>query len=589
MLEKARPALRLLAYLVDMLLIFLVYVLTAWHVSGATDIPELFNRLLLVFILMPVGLVVFVPLYFLYTTSRWGGTVGKLLTGIEVVDEQGKHISLKRAFFRNYVGYTVSSLFFYLGFVWVAIDTERRGWHDMIANTSVVIKKRGGAIFGLICLVLLAFTNIIVGYQIIQRFQLNRSMYLEIGQEIVTEIQKRNEKDNLPQPETSPVASSTTPVSELTFKEAESLSRAYNTFGINFLKNRFAAEVNKNIFISPISLEMAFSMAMMGASPDVQQEMVKTLGFRMENNETIKTLSQKYLAKVTAPDKDVTISIANSIWTQTTAKVNPEFLAVNKDAFQAHIESLNLTTIEGIAQVNNWVSEQTHGKISEVLTNPLRLDQIMALVNAVYFKGNWTAPFDKSKTKDQEFTAGDGAVSKTAFMEQSAEFQYLENPQFQAVQIPYGAEEKWRMYLFLPKSNMTALFNSLTLPNWQKWQAEFSSRQGTVFLPKFKLEYEADLSNIMNQLGMKLAFMEGDRFPRIAPLVWIEKGIHKTYVDVNEEGTEAAAVTALIPKAGGGSEPEPPFIMNLNHPFLYAIVDVKTDVIVFMGVLQKPE
>ncbi len=380
-----------------------------------------------------------------------------------------------------------------------------------------------------------------------------------------------------------------TPIDKLTPTEAESLSRAYNKFGINFLKNRFAEEEDKNIFISPVSLEMAFSMAMMGAAPDVQQEMVNTLGYGAESNASIKTLSQKYLAAVSAPDQDVTIAIANSIWTQTTAKVNPEFLAINRDAFQAEIRSLDLTTTAGITQVNNWVSEKTHGKINEVLTDPLRPEQIMALINAVYFKGNWITPFDKSKTKEQVFTTSNGTSGKTAFMEQSKEFMYLENAQFQAVQLPYGAKEDWHMYVFLPKSSLTSLFKSVTLQNWQKWASEFSSRQGTIFLPKFKLEYEADLVDVMNKLGMKLAFAQGDRFPNIAPLVWIEKGIHKTYVDVNEEGTEAAAVTALIPKAGGGGEPEPPFIMNINHPFLYAIVDTKTDVIVFMGVLQKPE
>ena len=160
--EKTQPSLRLIAYLVDVLIIFLVYMLLAWFVSGAVDLSQLLNRLLMVFILMPVGLVVFVPLYFLYTTSRWGGTLGKFITGIEVVDEGGKHISLKRAFFRNYVGYTVSSIFAYLGFIWVAIDKERRGWHDMIANTSVVVKKRGGTTFGLIALILLLMGNVIV-------------------------------------------------------------------------------------------------------------------------------------------------------------------------------------------------------------------------------------------------------------------------------------------------------------------------------------------------------------------------------------------------------------------------------------------
>lgn len=200
MTNKASPSLRLVAFLIDVCCISAFYFLSAWYIVAASNLEQLFGRTVFVFIFFLFALIVLNPLYFVFATSRWGGTLGKLITGIEVVDERGRRISFTRAFYRNYVGYAVSSIFFYLGFIWVAIDKERRGWHDMIANTFVVVKKPGGILVGLILLFLLICANVLIGFQIYWQSQANKSMYQEIGQEIVTEMQNVAEENPSPLP-----------------------------------------------------------------------------------------------------------------------------------------------------------------------------------------------------------------------------------------------------------------------------------------------------------------------------------------------------------------------------------------------------
>lgn len=388
---------------------------------------------------------------------------------------------------------------------------------------------------------------------------------------------------------TSTATSAGTPNPTLSAKDNLKINDAYNSFGISLLKKITESESNKSVFISPLSLEMAFSMIMMGAATDVQKEMAKTLGYGNRTNEEISSLSTKYLDSVTSDNPDIIFSVANSIWIQKIWEkaIVPEFLSVNSRAFKARIEVLDLTNTEGVKTVNDWVSEQTKGKITKILYGPLSADKIMALVNAVYFKGNWTTPFDSKLTKEKLFTTGRNEPIKVEMMAQTEGFLYIENTNFQAVKIPYGNKSGWNMVIFLPKTPLLQFLKTASYDNWNKWQDEFQYRQGTIEMPRFKFEYELELNKIMSEFGMKLAFLKGERFPgMISGPAWIGMGIHKTYIDVNEEGTEAAAVTALIPVAGGGGGLEP-FRMEINHPFFYAITD-SNETIIFIGVFQEP-
>lgn len=198
--EKASPGLRIIAALIDQLLLGTLCLLLLIFLASASDVIQLLDRLALTVMLVIFVFSLGIPFYSIFITSKFGGTVGKLITGIEVVDGQYKRVSLTRAFFRNYVGYIVSSLLFWLGFIWIAIDPDRRGWHDMLADTFVVVKKRGGEIIGVLAVITLLGINLLLVVATIQQFRSHKSLYQEIFSEIVGEIQNSIPGDSVPSP-----------------------------------------------------------------------------------------------------------------------------------------------------------------------------------------------------------------------------------------------------------------------------------------------------------------------------------------------------------------------------------------------------
>lgn len=198
--DKASVGLRVIAALIDFLILWVFYFLVLLFLAQAGNITQLLDRLSLTLIFFIFISSLGIPFYSIFATAKLGGTVGKLITGIEVVDNQNKRVSLGRVFFRNYVGYIVSSTFFWLGFIWIAIDKDRRGWHDMIADTFVVVKKRGGLVFGALTLILLFGTNLLLVVTTIQQFRSHKTLYQEIATEIVSEIQKAAPEDSTPSP-----------------------------------------------------------------------------------------------------------------------------------------------------------------------------------------------------------------------------------------------------------------------------------------------------------------------------------------------------------------------------------------------------
>lgn len=188
--EKASVGLRLVAALIDHLLLWTLYLLLLLLLISAGDVTQLLNRLALILILIIFVFSMGIPFCSIFLTAKIGGTVGKLITGIEVIDFQGKHVSFTRAFFRNYIGYIVSSIFFWLGFIWIAVDRDRRGWHDMIADTFVVVKKHGGQVIGILAIILILGINLLLVVTTIQQFRAHRSLYQELVSEIVNDVQK---------------------------------------------------------------------------------------------------------------------------------------------------------------------------------------------------------------------------------------------------------------------------------------------------------------------------------------------------------------------------------------------------------------
>jgi serpin B len=211
----------------------------------------------------------------------------------------------------------------------------------------------------------------------------------------------------------------------------------------------------------------------------------------------------------------------------------------------------------------------------------------MYIINAVYFKGSWTKEFDKKLTETRPFTLSDSSTKSKPLMKKDGNFPYLETDSFQAINLSYGKNERISMYVFLPK-NIDTFVNDLTPEKWNSWMTGFHTKKGTILLPKFKMEYEKQLKDILTTLGMSIAFSDKADLSGIGKELKISEVKHKSFVDVNEEGTEAAAVTIVGIVGASMSAPQETFYMEVNKPFFFAIRDNQSGEILFLGIVQNP-
>jgi serpin B len=367
------------------------------------------------------------------------------------------------------------------------------------------------------------------------------------------------------------------------------LSESHNTFGFNLLKVIREKETNINIVISPSSIALALSMTYNGADNETKKAMAKALEIKGFDVEEVNRQNAALISDLQNPDPNVEISIANSIWGKQGEKFKLAFLDENDKYYGAKIEYLDFSNPRSADTINTWISDKTKGKISQMLQPPLPSDIIMCLINAVYFKGIWTDEFDKKFTTDRDFYFSNTLKRKIPMMSKYEEdFNYLENNLFQAVYLPYGKNKRLRMFVFLPKKNISNFVSNLNITNWNKWLSLFTEREGRLYLPKFKIEYDTSLKNPLTTLGMGIAFSTGADFTKIAPNMLISEVAHSTFIEVNEQGTEAAAATVVLMAPGGFSE-DKSFNMEVNKPFFFAIEDSKTGEIIFTGIITEPK
>jgi serpin B len=297
---------------------------------------------------------------------------------------------------------------------------------------------------------------------------------------------------------------------------------------------------------------------------------------------------QQYLISET----NVTLSLANGIWYEKGNQLKPGFVADNQHFFGAELAAVDFQNPSSAAAINAWADARTHGKVQNVVQFPFPPLTRVILANAIYFKGKWAKPFRKDKTLPREFHVPDGGARPVPMMEQSSGFQYQEQDDFQAVELPYTGK-RLQMYLFLPATN-SALPKFLANLNGDAWRKQilpaFKERGGTVIFPKFKMQYGIVLNDSLQALGMKLAFNAGSaNFSSMAaePL-FVSQVKQKSYVAVDEEGTEAAAVTTTTMAGRAIAIGPPPFRMIADRPFFFIIADSQTQAILFMGVVNDP-
>ncbi|HEX2094096.1 MAG TPA: serpin family protein [Longimicrobiaceae bacterium] len=360
-----------------------------------------------------------------------------------------------------------------------------------------------------------------------------------------------------------------------------------NRFAFGLLREVDRADTASNIFISPLSASMALGMTTNGARGATLEEMRATLGFERISLNEMNASYRSLINLLRGLDPGVEMLIGNSIWARRDFPVEPAFLQTGRSYFDAEVATLDFADPGAAATINNWVSRSTRGRIKTIVGERIPGNVVMYLINAIYFKGSWTQQFDPRRTRDAPFTGADGSRRTVKMMHRRGSVRHLSTPLFEAVDLPYG-RGAFSMTVLLPArgTDLDALVARLDAGEWQRWMGQFAEREVEVALPRFRIEYEKQLDAALQALGMRRAFRAGEAdFTGLSPLghgLWVSEVKQKTYVDVNEQGTEAVAVTSVTVV-----ESLPPSFV-VDRPFLVVIRERFSGSILFIGKITAP-
>ncbi len=343
-----------------------------------------------------------------------------------------------------------------------------------------------------------------------------------------------------------------------------------------------------NLFISPLSMYYALSMAANGAKGETYNAFKQTLGYNYEMEEMLQDIKSLYEQLIVNDDKLI-VEIANSLWTDQSFKVKEKYNTDLTDYFYATARSLDFGSPESVNIINEWIEEKTHEKIQKML-DAISPDEVLFLINAIYFKGDWQYTFNEDDNTQLAFHKEDGTSTKVEFMNQRTDISYLNKGEYSAVKLPY-ADTNYFMTIFLPGGNKTTddVLDILNSEEWNGIQSKFVKQDVMLSIPKFKFEYGVrEISKELKEMGLSVAFSGHADFSGISDLgLAISRVLHKAFIDVNEKGSEAAAATIIgieLTSVGGSEQ----VYFVADHPFIFTISERKTNSILFMGKVAGP-
>ena len=375
------------------------------------------------------------------------------------------------------------------------------------------------------------------------------------------------------------------PITELprTLTESESkVIAGSNEFAFDLFRAGNASQHKANVFISPLSASMALGMTANGANGATYDEMRSALRLRGATREDVGAGYKSLIALLAGLDPGTTFTIANSIWYDPGFPFHTAFLDESKLYFDAQVEALDFRSPTALSTINSWVAAHTNDKIPKILDS-IDNAEVMFLINAIYFKGIWQKQFDKSKTADAPFQSADGATSTVKMMSRGEGVEYTATPEYAAVDLPYG-NSAFTMTVVLPKGDIDAFAESFDQAKWNALVGSLRQSGMAVNLPRFRMDWTRILNDDLKQLGMRSAFEVAD-FTRMSPRgqdLIITQVLQKTFVDVDEEGTEAAAATAVgvgVTSFGGA--------FRVDRPFMVVIRERFSGTILFIGKIAK--
>jgi len=379
--------------------------------------------------------------------------------------------------------------------------------------------------------------------------------------------------------------STTTPTTTTVNPLTVSFAGEINKFGAQLL-SLLIKDTGKNVFVSPLSVVQLMTMITNGADGQTLTQLTKGLHLdTFKNMDQVNECFQHLMGFLNKHSEDIIMKNANSVWVDPKHKIKDTFGKLTKEFYTAECKSLTTTQ-----EVNKWVEHETNGKIPKILDSISGL--ALVLINAIYFKGLFEISFDETLTKKDKFHATTGDMD-VQMMQQQRTFNYKETDKCQAIQLEYKSKQvetcaKYFTTVILPKQNgdLDTILNGLCTST--DTLSGFKKADGTLFMPKFKIEFQSSLKKVMQQLGIQKAFTKEAEFTKVCEPadLSISDVLHKTFLEVNEKGAEAAAVTIGKMHA---MVIEKKFLMKVDKPFLFVIQEQFTKAIVFIGKIEKPE
>lgn len=372
---------------------------------------------------------------------------------------------------------------------------------------------------------------------------------------------------------------------ELTPEEAVIVSKG-QPMALNMLKYFSENSGNDNFMVSPLSAQFCLSMLANGADGNTLNELINALN--VTSLSELNSLNQRLSTELPKVDKKTVVRIANSMWLNKDFQVLPDYSLILSKVYKAEATSLDLTTMSAINKINRWCSDKTNGMIPTIFHKPLSDQTCMLLINALYFKGEWSEPFKKENTADKDFTNADGSKVKVPMMQGSQTIICMKSTDHYMFSLDYG-NEAYRMIVILPLEghNLSEVLESFSMDDWDEWKREGQVMNCPLWMPKFKIDTDFKLNDYLINLGVKDAFdrINAD-FSNLSQQNVFLAGVRQlTSIEVDEKGTEAAAVTVTDLDA---SLPMIPRVeIHVDRPFAFLIEEKSTGAVLFAGRINK--
>lgn len=375
---------------------------------------------------------------------------------------------------------------------------------------------------------------------------------------------------------------------ELAGKVDKSLIASNTDFAFNIFNKLIMEDSEQNVFISPLSILLALAMAYNGAVGDTNLAMADAMEFSGMDMEELNQGFSDLMVSILNGDPSVQINIANSIWSRLGFDPEEDFVDINKKYYSSEVKELDFSDPGAVDTINGWIEDATEEKIKKMLTE-IPGDVVMYLINAIYFKGDWTYPFEEEATYEEDFNLEDGSKKSVEMMHIVEHYDYIAGENFGMVRLPYG-DEKFSMYIVLPDEGVAvdSIVGFLDSYYYDNLRNSMVEKEIRLAMPKYKMEYGVKvLNDVLTELGMGIAFGPEADFSGINPGIFISKVMHKAVIEVNEKGSEAAAAT-VVAMVESAMPVDEMIEFTVDRPFFFVIADDRSGAILFIGKVVEP-